>query len=74
MTNRRCKQWVNEPALIFHASYPDNIFHFMNDGYLAVLHTLVDSDLAPQHVTRCAALFASTCISGLGIPAKGLDM
>jgi hypothetical protein len=48
----RCTHWVNEPALIFHASYPDNVFHFMNDAYLSVFHTLVDSGLAPQHVTR----------------------
>lgn len=47
---------MNEPAILFHATYPDNIFHFMNDAYLAVLQTLIDSDLAPQHVTRSVAI------------------
>ena len=48
----RCRQWVDESAVLFHASFADNVFHFINDAYLSVFHTIVDSGLAPPHVLR----------------------
>ena len=50
----RCERWVDVPAIVFNVPHADNLFHFLHDGFIPVLSTLLDMGLAPDHVQRCA--------------------
>ncbi len=50
---------MDVPAIVFNVPHADNLFHFLNDGFVPMLTTLLDLGLAPEHVQRCEPLSAA---------------
>ena len=50
----RCESWVDRPAILFQISDHENFFHFLNDGFMAVLQTLIETGLLPDRLARRA--------------------
>ena len=48
----RCESWVDRPAILFQISNHENFFHFLNDGFMGVLQTLIETDLLPKRLAR----------------------
>jgi len=59
----RCRMWVETPAIMFHLPSHENMWHFLNDGLLLVLQTLLETDLLPTGVRR--SVFVSDLIDSL---------
>ena len=62
--HRRCESWEDRPAIVFSISSHENFFHYLNDGFMGVLQTLIETDLLPERLTRCA-FQAIECITHL---------
>ena len=52
MMSCRCNAWVEEPAIMFHIANHENLLHFLNDGFLLVWQTLLETDHVPSGVAR----------------------
>ena len=50
----RCESWVGRPAILFQISNHENFFHYLNDGFMAVLQTLTETHLLPDRLARRA--------------------
>ena len=50
----RCLSWVETPAVMFHLPRRANLWHYLNDGLLLVLQTLLETDLLPAGARRSA--------------------
>ena len=65
---------MSHPAIAWHFPYPDNLFHFLNDGFVPVLHTLLDTGLRPAHVDRCAYVLHCSMIVCCATISNMLDV
>lgn len=52
----RCSTWVETPAIMFHLANHENLLHYLNDGFLLVLQTLIETGLVPSAVSRWGLL------------------
>ncbi len=43
---------MDRPAILFHIPAHENFFHFLNDGFMGVLQTLIETDLLPDRIAR----------------------
>ena len=69
----RCATWVETPAMLFHVPNHENLLHYLNDGFLLVLQTLIEAELLPARVSRSVSVsFAPSSTSAVRICA-GLD-
>lgn len=39
--------------MVFSVPHADNLFHFLNDGFMPVITTLTSLRATPTHVQRC---------------------